>query len=155
MGLRPFQSSIIVLGGMALIAVGSMLIRFQSRRDDNLNIEVIRSECNRGSIIPSRYRDDAVKIRNLLKSGKIDRWRDIRFTSGEHNEGIYLPHPNAKLNKDGLRINVVSMYYKESKTLEMNMPVLEVKGSVMSLSAPKYRYLSCLHLFKNDFIDYF
>lgn len=158
MNLKPFRSAIMVLGGSAAIIVAGVLaIRSQPGRGENVNasLELIRGECNRESIIAPQYRSSATRVRNLLNSGSIDRWRDIAFRSGENNEGIYLPHPNPKLNDAGVRINVVEVHLSDGKAFEMRIPVVQVKGSAIGLSSPRYRYYSCLYLFKNDFVDYF
>ncbi len=154
MNFKPFRSSIIVMVGAAIIIVGISLIKSQPGRGDDVSLELIRSECNRESIIPPQYRSEASRIRNLLKSGSIDRWRDISFRSGKYNEGVYLPHPNHSLNKAGVRINMVELYLRGDKALEMMMPVVQIKAPALSLNLPEYRYYDCLDLFKNDFVDY-
>jgi hypothetical protein len=153
--LRPFRPVLVVVGAAAIIALAALAIRSQPGRDATENLELIRGECNRESIIPRRYLANARKIRNQLESGSIDRWRDITFRSGEHNEGIYLPHPKPDLNEAGVRINVVEVYVRGSKSLDMTIPVAPAPRPLISINLPEKIYLSCLDLLNNDFVDYF
>jgi hypothetical protein len=155
MSLKAYRSSLVAIGGVAIIAVGILTINSQVGRDESGNLELIRGECNREAIIPPQYRSSANRVKISLKSGSIDRWRDISFRSGKYNEGIYLPHPNPRLNEAGVRINVVEVHLSGGKTFNMLVPVMKVKVSTIGVSAPKYRYDSCLDLLKNDFVDYF
>lgn len=154
MKLRPFRSVTIVMGAAAIIAVGTLLVKSQPGRDGNANAELLRGLCNRDVVIAKRYHAKAREVRTLLESGKIDRWKDFSFRSPGGYQDVYVPYPNEHLNKAGVRLNMIDVHLEGGKIFEMRIPVVRLKNPIISLNLPEHRYLSCLDVLKNDFVDY-
>jgi len=116
--------------------------------------KLIQGDCNRDFIIGKAQFPQANALKRLLAERKIDRWRDLSFRSWAWNEERYITYPDARLDRSGARIELIEVYLRGEKMLEMRMPVLVLEHYGISLSAPRQRYVSCLELQNKDFTDY-
>ena len=154
MGLGPFRSVIVVIGGAAAITVGALLLRSQPGRDAYASTELVRGLCNRDVVIPPPYRSQARELRRLVTSGTIDRWEDVSFRSRNPHQDVYLPYPDENLNEAGIRLNIIDVYLRGEKVFEMRIPAVLLPNPVISMNLPERRYRSCLDVMNNDFLDY-
>lgn len=125
------------------------------KQENTRRINLIRGDCNRNFVMIPQYRRESARIKLLLASGAIDRWRDIVFESGEHNEGVYAEYPNKNLNNQGARVNLVKVFVSGKFAFEMRIPAILIKPPSVVISGQGESYRTCLDFENNDFVDYF
>ncbi len=119
-----------------------------------LGVKRLKEICKTFKFIPRDQKGSAIRLKEGIRSGKIDPNKDLTYRSGTYNEGNYSKPAGSLSDFADLYIQHIDIFLNGSLALKMNYPEYRKRNDRFRVAAPDYVPVTCGAVENRSIYDY-